>query len=1718
MSRYDELLAKFPWWSALHHEGLLIAPQHLARHLPAEIATLAENDAIKLRSAVELMLDATGKRTKDALTHLLDIVLTRVCRLGGPGAGDWYKGNDVPDEYRHRLLSGERMAPRRLWKTLGSALPLFTVDPARCTRLRVGRGRRERARVLEWMRKADQPLALLTNGREWQLIHAGPDHRAFCEWNIDRWFVEGQAGAQVDALRILIGPDALRPTADGEPCPLLAAIEASRHGQAELSAELGERVRRAVETLIRASAPALNAIDGDDLSRDMPSDTTNGVDDSKNDSHAIAPVDRRAIYIAACRIVMCCVVVLFAEAREGLLPRSNRFYEGSYSLQGLRAQLDIAAGGRGGERLRNRHGAWPRLLALFRLLYTGSPHPELTIPAYGGDLFRPGNPESADPVDRALAAFEQPRNLPADSAVYRILELLTRSRVKVRQGTRNTWVEAPVDFSDLSSEYIGILYEGLLDFELRRVPDDEVIVFVSVGDRPALPFTRLDAMTSPALAELFGKLKKSGEKIGGDGPDEEEEAADEPESDEGDDADEASADGSDDDGADTEDEEEDDGEDGESDDEDDDDVHRNLSEQVQLWSVRAVQAAKLVRAPKDDTDPLVRARYDEKVRRMAKRLVDKKVLPGEWYLVRWGGTRKGSGTFYTRPQLAGPLTRRTLKPLLYEDDAPRPPKAILELKVCDPAMGSGSFLLAALRAVTDALFESLHHHERLAPRDDGTVIRLADGDDSQGPWEDIIPVPRDHEQFDDRLRARLKRHVVERCIYGVDLDPLAVELARLALWVETMDRSLPFSFIDHKLRAGNSLVGCWFDRFRHYPLMAWMREGGDKGHKGVHHVAEIEITRGKYRGKTKAVSDLWTRAIKERKSDIADEMAHRLRAIAVQPDLYLKEALDPGEIHETARARLDAMADMRLDEQDRKAKEWRELVEGDDFQAVKQAFDRWCALWFWPGDKLDLAPTPANWREPPAESEAIVAELAARHRFFHWELMFPDVFHEARAGFDAIVGNPPWDIQKPSSMEFFSNHDPLYRTYGKQQALRRQQALFEAVERIERDWLAYCAGFKALSNWVKYVAEPFGSPDADKSFSLTRKRSENALLHEAWAGQRADAYSYADPEHPYQHQGSADLNTYKMFTEVAYSLTGQGGRMGLLMPSGIYTDLGTLDLRRLLLDRCEWTDLLAFQNERFVFVGVDHRFKMAAIGATRGGATKVLRTRFRLGPANSPTIGEVEEELCSSDTSSSITRGGIRRFSPETSALLEAESAADYELLDKLYGSGSLLGGSGAGTWSIGYTREYDMTNDSRLFRRAGSGKSDAQRVDAFGNVLEGAWRPISDPTLGNFMVRTADGAYETDVRDVEHVLVPLYQGAMVHQYDVAASEYDSQSKTSWARSTWPHRRIKPKYFIAREHYLERDKVIRGAKIAFRDIARSTDTRTMIASLIPDAPCGNTLGVLSSQRSDAWTLVSALNSLAFDWSARLRMGGTHLNLYVISELPLPAVERLLAADQLADLIASLAMPHVRFAREWLGMKSRQRHGHSWRSAWAVSSSERARLSAIIEACTWCAYGLESEDARTMTTGCDHPIRALASSRFTHQLDPKGFWRVERDKEPELRHTVLAQVAFHDLQQKGLQAFLDQNDGEGWMLPETLRLADYGLGHDDRAKEHQPVAARLGPRFLPWQLEEDPAVSWDECARHAEILETLLPSPQSEPPKAPDTASTSKDLKQTGFGF
>lgn len=237
---------------------------------------------------------------------------------------------------------------------------------------------------------------------------------------------------------------------------------------------------------------------------------------------------------------------------------------------------------------------------------------------------------------------------------------------------------------------------------------------------------------------------------------------------------------------------------------------------------------------------------------------------------------------------------------------------------------------------------------------------------------------------------------------------------------------------------------------------------------------------------------------------------------------------------------------------------------------------------------------------------------------------------------------------------------------------------------------------------------------------------------------------------------------------------------------------------------------------------------------------------------------------------------------------------------------------------------------------------------------------------------------------------------------------------------------------------------------------------------------------------------AALNSFVIDQVFRLKVGGLHLTWNYLEESPTVKFGDARRLDALKNLAVRLNDINVLFAESWTKNETR-----SWRSLWALTPHERLRLRCVTDAIVASAFNLSSSEFAHCLHECDLP-RNEYSGESAKSLNPKGFWRIDKDKDPELRHTVLSLVAFHDLQQKGLDAFLGQNDGEGWMIPEQLRLADYGLGHDERAQEYQPVASRLGPRFYDWQLNEDVERSWQECAAHAELIRRIVPLPEPEP--------------------
>ena len=333
-----------------------------------------------------------------------------------------------------------------------------------------------------------------------------------------------------------------------------------------------------------------------------------------------------------------------------------------------------------------------------------------------------------------------------------------------------------------------------------------------------------------------------------------------------------------------------------------------------------------------------------------------------------GHARKTSGSYYTPDELVQLLLASALEPVVdrtVEAHPENPVDALLNLAIVDPACGSGHFLLAAAR--------------RLADR----VARIRSGG---------TPTPDDYQHA--------LRDVVRRCIYGVDVNPLAVEICKVGLWMESIDPGLPLTFLESHIRCGNSLIGTSRALMGdQVPDAAWaVLEGDDR----------------------KLTSSLKRRNRYE---------------IAGQKRLPFEPRGVIGSLEDTMRA-VEQTSDMDVAALAEKQRMWKALLASEAYEHEKLVADTWCAAFLWPkvepGPAVEVTPTTAMWlalryggASPPVLVET-TRRIAEDYGLFHWELAFPHVF--ARGGFDIVLGNPPWERLKLQEQEFFAKREPSIAT------------------------------------------------------------------------------------------------------------------------------------------------------------------------------------------------------------------------------------------------------------------------------------------------------------------------------------------------------------------------------------------------------------------------------------------------------------------------------------------------------------------------------------------------------------------------------------------------------------------------------------------------------------------------------------------------------------------
>lgn len=333
-----------------------------------------------------------------------------------------------------------------------------------------------------------------------------------------------------------------------------------------------------------------------------------------------------------------------------------------------------------------------------------------------------------------------------------------------------------------------------------------------------------------------------------------------------------------------------------------------------------------------------------------------------------GNARKTTGSYYTPDSLVQVLLDSALEPVIASAMAKNPAnpiEALLGLSIVDPACGSGHFLLAAAR--------------RLAAH----VARLqANGTPSAAEYRHAL------------------RQVVGRCIFGVDLNPMAVELCKVSLWMEAVEPGLPLTFLNSHIQRGNALLGTTPE------LMA----------KGIPDAAWDPIE-----GDDKKIASALKKRNKKHAAEEQTEMPFIASPAVQESQSVTRAILD-----------LDAESDTSVEALAKKEERWDGILGSHEYRHQKFVADAWCAAFVWPkqsGDFTDAAPTNELWRQlrdgqgqAPALTTKTVGELAEQYRFFHWHLQFPQVL--ATGGFDVVLGNPPWERISLKEKEWFAQRDP----------------------------------------------------------------------------------------------------------------------------------------------------------------------------------------------------------------------------------------------------------------------------------------------------------------------------------------------------------------------------------------------------------------------------------------------------------------------------------------------------------------------------------------------------------------------------------------------------------------------------------------------------------------------------------------------------------------------
>ena len=641
--------------------------------------------------------------------------------------------------------------------------------------------------------------------------------------------------------------------------------------------------------------------------------------DLDSEGRLLAGVEPRRVYEAAVTVVMRLVILLVAE-EKALLPVDEDLYQRLYSVRTLREDLERERT-ESPETLEIRYSAWHRLLATARAVHGGIRHHSLNVAAYGSDLFHPERYRFLEGrAGRGADRHEAHNPIPVtDLDVLAVLDALMILRFRSESGVTDT---RRLSYRELEVEQIGHVYERLLDHNALRANVAVLGCAGRPGAEPEVPLPDLEAARIDGEDELVAFLTDA--KGNGSGH------------------------------------------------------YAGTERQVRQWLAQPVPEPRLaeLRAACGG-DPVLFDRVAPFANLLRTDLRDRPVVfrPGAVYMTETGSNR-ASGTAYTTRALAEEVATHALAPLCHspgpQDTADanqwrvRPSAELLNLKVCDPAVGSGAILVAACRYLADRVVDAW------IVEDDPRAADLATAAD-------------DPSLLDARVQAL--RLVAERCCYGVDRNPMAVEMAKVSMWLTTLAKDQPFTFLDHAIKPGDSLLGVWdLDQVRWLHMdpssgrgrarsFDWMTDGRDALDLLQDRLAEaVRLRRQLHEMTTATIRDA------DRKADLHGRSSRRLDAFGAVADLVTGAALASAQESNPSKA-----TNLALEGGLQVLRTALEALDSADEHNLLEELSE-CAQ-----ENLD---------QGRPEGEPL-------RRPLHWPIAFPEVFADG-GRFDAMVGNPPF--------------------------------------------------------------------------------------------------------------------------------------------------------------------------------------------------------------------------------------------------------------------------------------------------------------------------------------------------------------------------------------------------------------------------------------------------------------------------------------------------------------------------------------------------------------------------------------------------------------------------------------------------------------------------------------------------------------------------------------